>query len=79
LAPAFWVVLAGLFVDLVALKADGDGGPVVTLVTRYELDAAMSVSMVLPVHNNRNPLASLRLAGKRLAVGIPSILGCAEQ
>ena len=40
LAPAIWVGLASLFVDMGTLKADGDGGTAVALVRRYEFDAA---------------------------------------
>jgi hypothetical protein len=40
LAPAFWVGLASLFVDLGAFPADGDGGTAVALLRRDELDTA---------------------------------------
>ena len=79
LAPAVWVGLASLFVDLGALPADCDGGIAVTLVRRYEFDAAMTVAVVVPVHKSRYPLACLRLAGERPARVIRSILGCTEQ
>ena len=79
MAPAVWVGLASLFVDLGALPADCDGGTAVTLVRRYELDAAVTVAVVVPVHKSRYPLASLLLAGERSAGVIRSILGCAKQ
>ena len=55
LAPAFWVGLASLFVDLGAFPADGDGGTAVALVRCDELDAAVAVSVVVPVHKSRYP------------------------
>ena len=55
--------LASLFVDLGAFLADGDGGTAVALVRCDELDAAVTVAVVVPVHKSRYPLARLRLAG----------------
>jgi hypothetical protein len=74
LAPAFWVGLAGFLVDMGAHPADCNGGTAVTLVRRYELDAAVTVAVVVPVHKCRYPLACLRLAGERPAGVIRSIL-----
>jgi len=48
--------LASLFVDLGALPADCDGGTAVTLVRRYEFDAAVTVAVVVPVHKSHFPL-----------------------
>ena len=79
LAPAVWVGLAGFLVDMVALKADGDGGTAVTLVRRDEFDAAVTVAVVVPVHKSRYPLACLRLAGEWPAGVIGPELDCAEQ
>ncbi len=79
LAPAVWVGLASLFVDLGAHPADCNGGTAVTLVRRDELDAAVTVAVVVPVHKSRYPLACLRLAGKRPAGVIGPELDCAEQ
>ena len=67
LAPAIWVGMVCLFVDLGALPADCDG---VTAVT---------VAVVVPVHKSRYPLACLRLAGERPAGVIGPELDCAEQ
>jgi hypothetical protein len=39
-APASWLVLTGLFVDLGALPADCGGGPAVTVVGRDAFAAA---------------------------------------
>ena len=77
LVPAFWGGLACLFVDLGALSADCDGGTAVALVRRDELDAAVTVAVVAPVHNSRYPLACLRLAGERPAGVIGPKLSCA--
>jgi hypothetical protein len=68
------VGLASLFVDLGALPTDCDGGTAVALVRRDELDTAVTVAMVVPVHKSRYPFASLRLAGERTAGVIQSIL-----
>ncbi len=74
LAPAFWVGLASLFVDLGAHPGDCNGGTAVTLVRRYKLDAAVTVAVVVPVHKSGYPLACLRLAGEGPAGVIRSIL-----
>jgi len=79
LAPAVWVGLASLFVDLGAHPADCDGGTAVTLVRRDELDAAVTVAVVVPVHKSRYPIACLRLAGERPAGVIGPELDSAEQ
>lgn len=79
MAPAFWVGLASLFVNLGAFPADCDGGTAVTLVRLDELDAVGMVVLVVPVHKSRYPLTKLRLANERPAGVIRSILGCAEQ
>ena len=79
LAPAVWVGLASLFVDLGAFPADGDGGTAVALVRCDELDAAVTVAVVVPVHKSRYPLARLRLAGERPAWVIGPELDCAKQ
>ena len=71
--------LASLFVDLGAFLADGDGGTAVALVRCDELDAAVTVSVVVPVHKSRYPLARLLLAGERSAWVIGPELDCAEQ
>jgi len=62
------VGLASLFVDLGARPADGDGGTAMTLVRCDELDAAVTVAVVVPVHKCRYPLASLLLDGERSAI-----------
>ena len=71
--------LASLFVDLGAFQADCDGGTAVALVRCDELDAAVTVALVVPIHTSGYPLARPRMAGERSAGVIRSILGCAEQ
>ena len=66
--------LASFFVELGALPADCNGGTAVTLVRRDELDTAVTMTVVVPVHKSGYPLACLRLAGERPAGVIRSIL-----
>jgi hypothetical protein len=69
LAPAFWVGLASLFVNLGAHPADCDGGTAVALVRRDELDTDQTVAVVVPLHKSRYPLAlSPLLAGNQIAL-----------
>ena len=69
LAPAVWVGLASLFVDLGSLPADCDGGTAVAMVRHYEFDAAMKVAVVVPIHKSRYPLSlSPLLAGSQIAL-----------
>jgi len=63
LAPAFWVGLASLFVDLGAFPADGDGGTAVALVRCDELGAATHSQASALLANGR-----LGLSGRYLAV-----------
>ena len=69
LAPAFWVDLASLFVELGALPADCDGGSAVALVKRYEFEAPVTVAVVVPIHKSRYTLAlPALLAGSQIAL-----------
>ena len=64
--PPPWILLAGLFVDHVAVPTNFQGLTTVTLVGRHELDAAVAVLVVVPVDKRRHPLTGLELAGERL-------------
>ena len=50
-----------------------------TLLRRYELDAAVAVLLVVPVDKRRHPLTGLVLAGERLTRVISPILHRPEQ
>ena len=67
--PSTWMSLSGLRIDLVTSCADGDSLTAVALVRRHELDAAMAVFMVIPLHKGRHPQAGL-LFGSEWAVGV---------
>jgi hypothetical protein len=51
--------LSGLRIDLVTSCAVGYGLATLALVRRHELDAAMAVFMVVPLHKGRDPQAGL--------------------
>jgi hypothetical protein len=51
----------------------------VTLLRRYELDAAVAVLVVVPVDERGNPLTGLLFGCKGLAGVIRPILHCPEQ
>ena len=78
-APACSMGLTGFLVDIRALLADRRGGTAVALIGRDELDAAVPVPVVVPVHNRGHPLARLVLAGERSARVIRSVFRCSEQ
>lgn len=61
-APAPWMGLAGLLVDMGSLPADCCGGSAVALMGRVEFDAAVAVPVVVPIHKCRHPLAGLFFA-----------------
>jgi len=63
-APARWIGTAGLLVDIVSLLADCAGSTVMMLMGRHEFDGAVTVSVVVPVHKGRHPLAGFVLVGK---------------
>ena len=71
--------LARLLVDLGTLQADCGCSTAVTLMGRDELDAAVAVPVVVPIHKSCHPLTSLRLAVERPAWVIRPVLGRAEQ
>jgi len=56
--------LPGLLVDLGTPLADFDGMAAMALLGRHELDAAVTVLVVIPIHERRHPLAGFRLAAK---------------
>jgi hypothetical protein len=51
--------LPGFFVDMGALPADFDGMAAAALVRRHELDAAVTLLVVVSIHERRHPLAGL--------------------
>jgi hypothetical protein len=51
--------LAGLLVDAGTVAADFLELAAVTLIRRHELDGAVAVPVVVPVHERRHPLACL--------------------
>ncbi len=55
--------LTGFLVDIGA-HADCRGGTAVVLMGRHELDAAVPVALVVPIHNRRHLLAGLVFAGR---------------
>ena len=59
--------------------ADLDGLTAVTLLGRHEVDAAVAVSVVVPVHKRGHPEAGLFLASKWPARVIRPVLCCPEQ
>jgi hypothetical protein len=71
--------LACLFVDDSTVAADLHSLTVVALMGRDELDAAVPVSVVVPVHERRHPLACLLHAGEWPPRVIRPVLGGSEQ
>jgi hypothetical protein len=67
-------LLTRLFVDDSAVPADLYELTAVTLLGRHEFDAAVTVLVVIPVDERRDPLARLLFGSKRLAGLIGPIL-----
>ena len=77
--PTPWIELASLFVDDSPLSADLHGLSAVTLQRRYELDTAVAVPVVVPVHKRHHPLAGFFPAGEWAAWVIRTVFGSPEQ
>ena len=75
-APACWMRSAGFFIDLGTLLANGDGRPAVSLNGCHELDAAVTMPMVVPVEQRGDPRTGLLFGCKRLAGVIRPIFDC---
>lgn len=57
--------LPGFLIDIGASPADFDGMAAVALLGRHELDAAVTVLVVVSIHKQRHLLAGLAIAGER--------------
>jgi hypothetical protein len=73
------MALPCLFVDDNTVTADLYGLTAVTLLRRHELDNAMAVPLVLPVHKRRHPESGIDLAGKWPDWVIRSVFDGSEQ
>jgi len=71
--------LACLFVDGAPVPADFHGLAAVALVGRHELDAAVAVPVVVPIHKRGHPQAGVLLARKRPAGVVGPVLCSPEQ
>ncbi len=71
--------LLGFLVDIGALPADFDGLAAVALLGRHELDAAVTVLVVVPIHEQRHPLAGLAFAGEWPVLVVGPVLDRAEK
>ena len=71
--------VSGSFVDDSAVAADLHGLAVVALVGRHELDAAVAVSVVVPVHKRRRSQTRFLRAGKRPSWILRPVFRCPEQ
>ena len=78
-APASWIGTACGLVDLGSLLANCLGCSAVALMWRHELDAAVAVPVVVPIHKCSYPFAGLVLAGKGPAGVVRPILERSEQ
>jgi len=78
-APACWMRSAGFLIDLGTLLANGDGRSAVSLNGCHELDAAVTVPVVVPVDEPGEPRTSLLFGCKRLAGVIRPIFDRPEQ
>jgi len=77
--PARWIGTASLLVDIGSLLVGCVGSTAMTLMGRHEFDGAVTMSVVVPVHNGRHPLAGLLLAGKGPAGVVGPIFDRSEQ
>jgi len=78
-APACWMRSAGFLIDLGTLFANGYGRSAVSLNGCHELDAAVTVPVVVPVGERGDPRTGLLFGCKRLAGVIRSIFDRPEQ
>ena len=69
----------GLLINPPAVFADFYSLAVVTLIGCHKFDAAVAMSVVVPIHKIYNPQAGLLLAGEWLARIIRSVFNGAEQ
>lgn len=73
--PSAWITLACLPIDLGTVAADRSGFSAVALEWSHELDLAVAVPVVVPVHKRTNPLARGLLTGESSAGIISPIFG----
>jgi len=59
------MLLTGFLVKVGALPADRGGGTAVALVGCDEFDAAVTVPVVVPIHEGHRPFTGLVFAGER--------------
>jgi len=71
--------LRGVSVDMGSLSADFDGKSAVALLGGNELDAAVTVLVVIPIHKWRHPFLGLVFAGERPVWVVGPVLARAEQ
>jgi len=71
--------LAGLFIHDRTVPADLCSLSIVTLLRRHEFDPAVTVPMVVPVDERRDPITGLPFGAKGLAGAIRPILHRPEQ
>ena len=73
------MLLTRLLVNKGTVVADLHGLAAMALVGRHELDAAVAVSVVVPIHKRSHPLAGLAFAGEWPVGGIGPVFGRFEQ
>ena len=71
--------LTSLLVDDSTVPADLQGLAAVALVGRHELDTAVAVPLVVPLHERRHPQAGFLSAGKRPSWVLRPVFRCSEQ
>ena len=71
--------LTSLLVDDTPVPADLHGLAAVALVGRHELDAAVAVPVVVPIHKRGPPKACVLRAGKGPTRVVRSVFRCPEQ
>jgi hypothetical protein len=74
-----WMFLLGFVVDIGALQTDFDRMAVMVLLGRHELDASVTLLVVVPSHERRHPLAGLVFAGERPVWVFGSVLDLTDQ
>lgn len=71
--------LPGLLIDMGAPPAEFRGVAAVALVRRHELDAAVTVLVVVPIHERHHPFTGLCLSGERPVWVVRLVFDRAEQ
>ncbi len=71
--------LPGFFVDNSSVPADFHRLAAVALMRRHELDAAVAVPVVVPVHKRRHPQAGFLSAGEWASWVVRPVFRCSEQ